>query len=94
MLDMEYKQLLCSLQLKPKTYKSVADDWELKPEEWYHALVSIEDLAIILAIPDIKIYSWCRCKLVASDGSEDHFHWHGLVHFPERKLESLRHQAR
>ena len=94
MLDMEYKQLLSSLQLKPKTYKSVADDWELKPEEWYHALVSIEDLAIILAIPDIKIYSWCRCKLVASDGSEDHFHWHGLVHFPKIKLDSWRRQAR
>ena len=94
MLDSEYKQLLSSLKLEPKTYKSVADDWEVKQDEWYHALISINDLPIILAIPDLKIYAWCRCKLVASDKSEDHFHWHGLVHFPKRKLESWRRQAR
>ena len=72
----------------------MADDWEVKQDEWYHALISINDLPIILAIPDLKIYAWCRCKLVASDKSEDHFHWHGLVHFPKRKLESWRRQAR
>ena len=94
MLDMEYKQLLSSLKLEPKTYKCVADDWEAKQEEWYHALISIDDLPTILAIQDMNIYAWCRCKLVASDKSEDHFHWHGLVHFPKRKLDSWRRQAR
>ena len=52
MLDADYKQLLKSMQLEPKTYKCIADDWDVKQEEWYHALISIEDLPIILAIPD------------------------------------------
>ena len=83
MLDAEYKQLLKSMQLEPKTYKCIADDWEVKQEEWYHALISFEDLPTILAIPDMKIYAWCRCKLVANDKSEDHFNWQGPVHFPK-----------
>ena len=33
-------------------------------------LVAIEDLPIVLAIPDLKAYTWCQCKLVADDGSE------------------------
>ena len=32
-LEAEYKQLLKSLQLEPKTYKYVADDLEAKQEE-------------------------------------------------------------
>ena len=84
MLDSEYKELLSSLKLEPKTYKCAANDWKAKQDEWYHALISIDDLSTILAIPDLKNYAWCRCKLVASDKSEDHFHWHGLVHFPKR----------
>ena len=36
---------------------------------------------------------WCRCKVVANDGSEAHLHWHALVHFSERKLKSWRRQA-
>ena len=93
MLDADYKQLLKSMQLEPKTYKCIVDDWDVKQEEWYHALISIEDLPIILAIPDLKIYAWCRCKVVARDNSEDHLHWHGLVHFPKIKLDSWRRQA-
>ena len=84
---------LKSMQLEPKTYKCIFDDWDVKQEEWYHALISIEDLPIILAIPDLKIYAWCRCKVVARDNSEDHLHWHGLVHFPKIKLDSWRRQA-
>ena len=80
--------------MKPLAYKDVAEDWEKNSKEWYHALISDVDLPIILAIPDLKIYAWCRCKLVADDGSEGHFHWHGLVHFPNRKMESWKRQAR
>ena len=60
MLDADYKQLLKSMQLEPKTYKCIADDWDVKQVEWYHALISIENLPIILAIPDLKMYAWCR----------------------------------
>ena len=87
-----YKMLF--KDVNPLSYKDVAEDWETNSSEWYHALVSIEDLPIVLAIPGLKIYAWCRCKLVADDGSEAHYHWHGLVHFQNRKLESWRRQSR
>ena len=53
----------------------------------------MEDLSKVLTIPGIKIYSWCRCKLVAKDGTESHFHWHGLLHFSTIKLLSWKRQA-
>ena len=49
-------------------------------------VIRIEVLLLVLAIPEIKVYSWCRCKLVVDERSESHFHWHDLVHFPTRKL--------
>lgn len=91
--DESYKMLLREMQLETLTYKEIADDWETKSDEWYHAMIAIEDLPIVLAIPNLKIYSWCRCKLVADDGSESHYHWHGLVHFPSGKLKSWKRQA-
>jgi hypothetical protein len=87
-----YKVLVKDME--PLSYKDVAEDWEKNHTEWYHALIAIVDLPIVLAIPDLKIYAWCRCKLVADDGSEAHFHWHGLVHFPKRKLQSWKMQCR
>ena len=87
-----YKLLVKDIQ--PLSYQDVAEDWEKNSKEWYHALISIADLPIVLAIPDLKIYAWCRCKVVADDGSEAHFHWHGLVHFPKRKLVSWKMQCR
>ena len=87
-----YKELI--KDTVPLSYKDVAEDWEKKPKEWYHALIAIEDLPIVLAIPELRIYAWCRCKLVADDKSEGHFHWHGLVHFPNRKLASWKMQCR
>lgn len=80
--------------MNPLSYKDIAEDWERNSLEWYHALVAIKDLPIVLAIPGLKVYAWCRCKLVANDGSEAHFHWHGLVHFQGIKLESWRRKAR
>ena len=88
-----YKKLVADLGMKPLTYKDVAGDWESNPREWYHAMISIENLPIVLAIPEMQIHSWCRCKLVANDGSESHFHWHALVHFPARKFQSWKRQA-
>ena len=87
-----YKELI--KDTVPLSYKDVAEDWEKKSKEWYHALIAIEDLPIVLAIPELRIYAWCRCKLVADDKSEGHFHWHGLVHFPNRKLASWKMQCR
>ena len=92
--DEAYEKLIRDHFLTPLSYKDVAEDWERNSKEWYHALIAIEDLPIVLAIPELKIYAWCRCKVVANDGSEAHLHWHGLVHFPRRKLKSWRDQAR
>ena len=88
-----YKMLLREMKMEPLTYEAVAADWEKSAKEWYHALIAIEDLPIVLAIPNMNIYTWCRCKVVADDGSEGHFHWHALVHFTKGKLESWRRQA-
>ena len=91
--DDAYKMLMKEMHMKPMTYEAVAKDWSDNEKEWYHALVAIEDLPVVLAIPNLNVYSWCRCKLVADDGSEAHFHWHGLVHFTLGKLESWKRQA-
>ena len=47
--------------------------------EMYHALINEEDIAQVLAIPDIKVIWCCRCHLVADDGSTAHEHFHRLV---------------
>ena len=91
--DAGYKKLIADMELRPLTYEDVAKDWEANSMEWYHAIIAFEDLSIVLAIPNLKIYAWCRCKLIADDGSEAHYHWHGLVHFPCGKLKSWKQQA-
>ena len=88
--DEAYNKLIRDSELTPRTYKDVAEDWELNNKEWYHALIAIEDLSTVLAIPSLKIYAWCRCKVVANDGSEAHLHWHALVRLSECKLETWR----
>ena len=92
--DASYAKLIQTMGLKPLTYQEVANDWSSNQNEWYHAMIAIQDLPIVLAIPNFKIYAWCRCKVVADDGSEDHFHWHGLVHFTKCKRESWRKKAK
>ena len=91
--DEAYKKLLRDYELTPLSYKDVAEDWERNSSEWYHALIAFEDVPTVLAIPGLRIYAWCRCKVVASDGSEAHLHWHALVHFQTRKLIAWRRQA-
>ena len=92
--DDTYKMLIREFNLKHLSYGDIAHDWNESSKEWYHALIAIEDLPIVLAIPNLNIYAWCRCKVVADDGSEGHLHWHALVHFVNGKLESWRRQAR
>ena len=92
--DAEYTNLLAEMNLKPLLYNDVANDWQASSVEWYHAMIAIEDLPIVLAIPTLRIYAWCRCKVVADDGSDAHFHWHGLVHFKNEKLEIWKRKAR
>ena len=94
--DEAYKQLVRDQALTPLTYKDVVEDWQRNCKEWYHALIAIEDLPIVLAILEQRIYAWCWCKVVANDGSEAHLHRHrhALVHFPTRKLKSWKEQAR
>ena len=76
--DAAYKTLMSEMDMKALIYEAVAKDWDSNPNEWYLALIAIKDLPIVLAIPDLKAYTWCQCKLVADDGSEAHYHWHGL----------------
>lgn len=79
----------------PRQYKRLVDDWLEDSTEWYHALIAYEDLPILVHIPHLQIYAWCFCKVVASDGSEAHNHWHGLVHFKNnQKLSSWRRKAK
>ena len=86
--DAAYKSLMSEMDMKPLAYEAVAKDWDSNSNEWYQALGTIEDLAIVLAIPDLKAYAWCQCKLVADDGSEAHYHWHGLLKFEVASLTS------
>ena len=81
--EASYKLLLKTMNMKLLSYEVVAKDWENNSKEWYHALVAIEDLPIVLVIPNLQIYAWCRCKLVADDGSEAHF-FIGMVLFISR----------
>ena len=60
--DVAYKTLMDELDMKPLTYEAVAKDWDNNPDEWYHALIAIENLPIVLATPDLKVYAWCRCS--------------------------------
>ena len=91
--DEAYKNLLRDARLETRSYEEVARDWEENSREWFHALIAIEDLPIVLAIPGLRIYAWCRCKVVADDGSEAHHHWHGLVHFTANTRDSWRRRA-
>ena len=43
-------QIIRELDMKPLTYEAVA-------KGWYHPLIAIEDLPIVLAIPDLKVYA-------------------------------------
>ena len=85
--DAAYRSLMSEMDMKPLTYEAATKDWDSNPNEWYHALVTIEDLPIVLAIPDLKAYAWCQCNLVANDGSEAHYHWHPLSKSKAWKLE-------
>ena len=91
--DEAYKKLIREMEMETLTYEAVANDWEKKAKEWFHACIAIEDLPIVLAIPNMNIYAWCRCKVVADDGSEGHLHWHALVHFTKETRESWRRKA-
>ena len=91
--DEAYKMLIRDMKLVPLSYEDVAKDWEENQNQWFHVLIAIEDLPTVLAIPNLNIYAWCRCKVVANDNSEGHFHWHGLVHFKKGTRESWRHKA-
>ena len=55
--DEAYKQLVRDQALTPLTYKDVAEDWQRNCKEWYHAHIAIEDLPIVLAIPELRIYA-------------------------------------
>ena len=47
--DAAYLSLMSEMDMKPLTSEAVAKDWDSNPNEWYHALVAIKDLPIILA---------------------------------------------
>ena len=47
MIDEEYQKLLESMEMKTLNYEEIARDWESRNDEWYHALISIDDLFIV-----------------------------------------------
>ena len=51
--DAAYKTLMNEMDLKALTYEAVAKDWDSNPNECYYALIAIEDLPILLVIPDL-----------------------------------------
>ena len=53
-----YKAIMNELDMKPLTYEAVAKDTDSNPNEWYHAQIAIEDLPIVLSIPDFTVYAW------------------------------------
>ena len=57
--DEMYKELLRKMDLVPLTYKEIAEDWIENEKEWYHAMIADEDLSTVMAIPTLRIYSWC-----------------------------------
>ena len=48
MIDDEYQKLMESMEIKTLDYEKIAKDWESRNDEWYHALISIDDLPIVL----------------------------------------------
>ena len=93
MIDGEYQKLMESMEMKTLDYEEIARGWESRNDEWYHALISIENLPIVLSIPNLKVYAWCRYKLIGNDRVEAHHHWHGLVHFSSGNLASWKTKA-
>ena len=57
--DAAYKTLMSEMDMKPLTCEAVAKDCDSNPNEWYHTLIAIEDLLIVLTIPDLKVNAWC-----------------------------------
>ena len=55
--DEGYKKLIRDFELKPRTYKDIADDWKRNDKEWYLALIAIEDVSMVLdSIPqDLRV---------------------------------------
>ena len=45
--DSAYFNLIRTMGLKPLGYQNVAKDLEENGNEWYHAMIAIEDLAIV-----------------------------------------------
>jgi len=46
--DETYKNLLRDVKMETRSYEDVARDWETNANEWFHALIAIEDLPIVL----------------------------------------------
>ena len=57
--DAAYKTLMSEMDMQTLAQEDVAKDWDSDPNEWYHVLIAIENLPIVLAIPDLKVYAWC-----------------------------------
>ena len=57
--NVAYKSLMSEKDMKPLPYEAVAKDSDSNPNEGYQALIAIEDLPIVLAIPDLKAHAWC-----------------------------------
>ena len=78
----EYYLILRKLGWNPASFKDISGclmDNGIK--EMYHAILNEEDIPFFFSIPNLKIFSVCRCHLVAEDGSTAHEHLHALVQY-------------
>jgi len=77
----DYYSFLQVNDVKAWSPEEVGRDYEASNKEWYHLLLNENDFPLLIAAPNIKWYSICRCHLVSDDMSTAHEHMHALVHF-------------
>jgi len=79
--NIDYNAFLAANNIKALLPADVGKDYEECAREWYHLMFNEEDFGLLVAVPNIRWYSICRCHLVADDASTAHEHMHALIHF-------------
>ena len=80
--DKQYSEILRSVDFAPASYKELAAALiQDNVKEMYHGMVNEEDILTLFNIPNLKIFSICRCHHVADDRSTSHEHLHALVQY-------------
>ena len=87
--DKQYSEILRSVDFAPASYKELAAALMVNGvKQMFHAMVNEEDILTLFNIPNLKIFSICRCHHVADDRSTSHEHLHALVQYKNNKRHS------